>query len=124
MAVTERPKSRGSARKQALRKTGPRTAPKTSCEKKELEGLCMNCANAGTCMFAAKAECPVIECEEFHCEGDCSQEKKTLRAPSAAEASSSGAPKEVEGLCANCDNHGTCTYAKPPGGVWHCQEYR
>jgi hypothetical protein len=27
------------------------------------------------------------------------------------------------GLCSNCDNRETCTYPKPEGGVWRCEEY-
>ncbi|MEI9476493.1 MAG: hypothetical protein WCO26_07950 [Deltaproteobacteria bacterium] len=28
------------------------------------------------------------------------------------------------GLCTICEDHGVCTYPKPEGGVWHCEEYR
>ena len=28
------------------------------------------------------------------------------------------------GLCSLCENRTTCTYPKPEGGVWHCEEYR
>lgn len=31
---------------------------------------------------------------------------------------------EYKGLCENCENRDECTYPKPEGGVWHCEEYR
>jgi len=27
------------------------------------------------------------------------------------------------GLCVNCKHEATCTFARPEGGVWHCEEY-
>ena len=32
-------------------------------------------------------------------------------------------PPQEAGLCATCDNRNTCTFPKPPGGVWHCEEF-
>ena len=29
----------------------------------------------------------------------------------------------LRGLCVNCDLRRDCTYPKPPGGVWNCDEY-
>jgi len=31
---------------------------------------------------------------------------------------------DFAGLCIDCENRGTCIYAKVSGGVWHCEEYR
>ncbi|MHC4505741.1 MAG: hypothetical protein ACYTFI_20745, partial [Planctomycetota bacterium] len=28
------------------------------------------------------------------------------------------------GLCGNCEERRSCTFPKPEGGVWHCEEYR
>jgi hypothetical protein len=28
------------------------------------------------------------------------------------------------GLCINCDVRNTCTFPKPEGGVWFCEEYQ
>jgi hypothetical protein len=30
---------------------------------------------------------------------------------------------ELPGLCRNCARLDDCTYPKPEGGVWHCNEY-
>jgi hypothetical protein len=27
------------------------------------------------------------------------------------------------GLCSNCEKREACTYVKPEGGVWRCDEY-
>lgn len=29
----------------------------------------------------------------------------------------------LRGLCFNCDHRDYCTYPKPVGGVWSCDEY-
>jgi hypothetical protein len=29
----------------------------------------------------------------------------------------------VRGLCVNCDKLHSCTYTKPEGGVWFCEEH-
>ncbi len=31
---------------------------------------------------------------------------------------------EYRGLCRNCDKRDECSYTKPEGGVWHCEEYQ
>lgn len=33
------------------------------------------------------------------------------------------APADFPGLCRNCARLTDCTYPKPEGGVWHCDEY-
>ena len=30
---------------------------------------------------------------------------------------------EYRGLCKNCEKRGECTFPRPAGGVWHCEEY-
>lgn len=33
-------------------------------------------------------------------------------------------PSIHRGLCINCDVRDTCTFPKPEGGVWFCEEYQ
>jgi hypothetical protein len=33
-------------------------------------------------------------------------------------------PSIHRGLCINCDVRETCTFPKPEGGVWFCEEYQ
>jgi hypothetical protein len=30
---------------------------------------------------------------------------------------------KLKGLCMNCEHRLTCTYERPPEGVWQCEEY-
>ncbi len=30
----------------------------------------------------------------------------------------------IRGLCSICEGREACTFVKPEGGVWHCEEYR
>jgi hypothetical protein len=29
----------------------------------------------------------------------------------------------LAGLCVNCSQRFSCTYERPEGGVWHCEDY-
>jgi hypothetical protein len=40
----------------------------------------------------------------------------------SASAANPGREK-VLGLCADCAARETCTFPRPEGGVWHCEEY-
>jgi hypothetical protein len=33
-------------------------------------------------------------------------------------------PGKSRGLCSICEDREVCTFLKPEGGVWHCEEYR
>lgn len=39
-------------------------------------------------------------------------------------AAKPGSSSKVGGLCVNCSERATCSYPKPPGGVWRCEDYR
>lgn len=43
----------------------------------------------------------------------------------ADESFGGGAPSQsvLRGLCVNCNHRRYCTYPRPPGGVWSCDEY-
>ena len=44
-------------------------------------------------------------------------------APAAETAEPAEQPDQLKGLCVNCEHRLTCTYRRPIGGVWHCEEY-
>lgn len=90
---------------------------------KAVSGLCVNCALRDTCTFPGRASGPVFHCEEYRCEGAGCAEPSPAR-PSSAEAGQPCEATDFKGLCVNCENRFDCTFPKPPGGVWHCQEYR
>ena len=88
--------------------------------------LCSNCKNDPDCTFKKNRQKPSFYCEEFEVTA-CPPVKTTKKEKSAASK-----PIDVEdedsdkfvGLCSNCDNRKTCTFPKPEGGIWHCEEYQ
>lgn len=94
-------------------------------KKVKRKGICSTCNNDSHCAFPRSSESGVVECDEFTSEYGISR----LSAPEI-QTSLSSRPHAMEdvpaakGLCVNCDNLKTCTYPKPEGGVWHCEEYQ
>ena len=90
-------------------------------------GLCSSCVHTPYCTFRRFADQAVIHCEGWS--GD-SAPRETLETPGvdtpppwrgAPLPSRQALPK---GLCATCEEYPACAFAKPEGGVWHCEEYR
>lgn len=95
---------------------------------KQYRGLCSTCKNAEACSFPRDPNRPVLECDEFDGYEVPQQEASIeLAAPGTDVRSEEVAEKAesntVRGLCRNCGRFETCTYPKPEGGVWHCDEY-
>jgi hypothetical protein len=95
---------------------------------RKYRGLCSMCGKAATCTFPRDPERPVMECDEF--DGTeklemliASQRSLAASIPSAAVFTEERNPGTPRGLCRNCKNLSKCTYPKPEGGVWHCDEY-
>jgi hypothetical protein len=97
--------------------------------KKEYFGLCSLCKAASACTYTKDLRRPVLQCEEF--EG---YEPRPVR-PIVKNILLTGNPKlrsdveekdlgKYKGLCSICEDRKTCTFIKPEGGVWHCEEYR
>jgi hypothetical protein len=87
-------------------------------------GLCSCCSSALACTFSKKPGRPVLQCEEF--DGISVSQVKIESA--SVKRGSRLAPHTQHlgnsmGLCASCENLNACTYPKPEGGVWHCEEY-
>jgi hypothetical protein len=82
-------------------------------------GLCTECLHAPECTFPRDPSRPIRFCDEF-------EERPSARAQQAARvvtsrASSDDEP-ELKGLCRHCAIRITCTFPKPEGGIWHCDE--
>ncbi|HSB04982.1 MAG TPA: hypothetical protein VLK23_07265 [Thermodesulfobacteriota bacterium] len=91
--------------------------------KQEPMGLCSCCKSFQTCTFPRDSGRPILQCEEF--DGIVPPHLKMVLPQKTVDAFS--ARNEIDpcrGLCGLCENHGTCTYPKPEGGVWHCEEYQ
>ena len=85
---------------------------------KESQGLCSTCNKNNACSHAKDTEQPVLQCEEF--DGYAADPARAKGKTTIGEKDSG----KYKGLCANCGIRETCTYPKPEGGVWHCEEYR
>ncbi len=88
-------------------------------------GLCRDCMQAAECTFPRDPAQPVRECEEFAPAPSVVRRGAPLvtveRIFSATQEPGDGTG-EPRGLCLQCRNRMTCTFPKPPGGVWQCDE--
>ena len=96
--------------------------------RKKHKGLCETCVHAAECTFPRNPDRPVMCCDEFEGELKSAQEENSAqessdRAHAAASDSDPNGSIAVKGLCRTCSKRDTCTYPKPEGGVWHCDEY-
>lgn len=85
-------------------------------------GLCVNCIKLNECSYYRRNSKPVIFCEEY----ECAQEafNQAIASPqNDSEVEESMIAGRVKGLCINCERRDTCSFPKPEGGVWHCEEY-
>ena len=93
-------------------------------KKLEYEGICATCKSAPVCIFRKDASGPIMQCAEF--EGLPSTRMlvgaiETTRPGKSASAETTSSSHM--GLCMNCKNLEHCTFPKPDGGVWRCDEY-
>lgn len=96
---------------------------------KKYNGLCSSCQSSLTCTFIRDQRNPILHCEEF--EGfephyQKNPDKKILFAPSSKVHSNPEIDdlEEYKGLCRICENRKGCTFIRPEGGVWSCEEYQ
>lgn len=90
--------------------------------------LCNSCIHEASCTYAQDPERQVMFCDEFEGEtlpsiisvvrSDKSRTANMLEASGNAEGET-----ELMGLCRTCERRKTCTYRKPEGGVWLCEEF-
>ena len=93
----------------------------------KFRGLCSTCMDCETCMFLRSADKPVLQCEEFKPfkSAPCRAVPKRKNLPDREQAlAMMSEPSDLKGLCKNCDIRFECKFPKPPGGVWHCEEYQ
>ncbi len=91
-----------------------------------ITGRCGDCVKSETCTFPRDPAHPVRACEEF--EG--AELSAGARQPLVAVARvfpedpdpTQAAAGDAKGLCRQCARRQTCSYPKPPGGVWQCDE--
>jgi len=91
-------------------------------EQPEYRGLCATCKHTSTCTFPRSKDRPVHFCEEF----DGEEDKPALTVVHHEEVLDQEALADREkypGICSTCEKRDTCTFPKPEGGVWHCEEF-
>ena len=64
---------------------------------------------------------PIFFCEEFNVFVSVPASDLARAAP--MKPTNRQRTNEHTGLCMDCANAETCTWPKPEGGVWHCEEY-
>jgi hypothetical protein len=115
--------------KEITQLTKRRKKIRIALREKEYAGLCSSCKSASTCTYTKDFRRPVLQCEEFD-----GYEPRPVR-PIAKNILLTTAPElrsnveekdsgKYKGLCSICEDRKTCTFIKPEGGVWHCEEYR
>ena len=88
--------------------------------------LCSNCKNDSDCTFKKNRRKPSFYCEEFEVDMGFStkiagkEKPLSITSVDAEDVDS----KNFTGLCSNCDNRKNCSFPKPEGGIWHCEEYK
>ena len=91
------------------------------------DGLCSNCIHAPGCTYPRDTGQPILQCEEYDCApapvAGANRVGKPFKARSQRRATSQSGD-QVPGLCSNCENRHACTFPKPEGGVWRCEEYQ
>ncbi|MFH1023828.1 MAG: hypothetical protein V1809_10640 [Planctomycetota bacterium] len=78
------------------------------------DSLCLHCLRSGSCSLAAVGARPVSSCEEFESGG---------RGRAAEGAGTGEAGTRPLGLCATCLRRTTCTFPRPEGGIWRCEDF-
>ena len=91
--------------------------------KPEPIGLCSCCKSLQTCTFPRDTGRPTLQCEEF--DGIIPSHLKMVpRRKTTDTLSGKNNFHSPRGLCGLCEIRQACTYPKPEGGVWHCEEYQ
>jgi hypothetical protein len=112
----------------AFRVVEKKGARSTAIAGSEVQGLCMTCNLASTCIYRNDSRLPVVFCEEFDCEemSPTGAEHAEVMATGPEPACANGthpARSEYKGLCVTCAHRDTCTFAMRDVGVWHCEEF-
>lgn len=97
--------------------------------KGKYRGICLICKNANTCVFPRDPNRPLLYCDELELDDPLPKGTREAMVSSYADMleqtcrRSKGSEAPL-GLCKLCENREECTFPKPEGGVWHCEEYK
>lgn len=85
-------------------------------------GVCSACIHGGECTMETGAGRAILQCEQFEMAFPAEDipyartQSRTLRRIGTDSS-------KYAGICSNCGNAETCSYPKPEGGVWRCEDY-
>jgi hypothetical protein len=92
--------------------------------KSPVAGICPTCLHSGRCHLSSRGgDGPTHSCEEFEPGSASGAPSAALAAARSGEPAAEAAPEGPLGLCAGCSRQETCSYTRPEGGVWHCEDY-
>ena len=95
--------------------------------RKKGRGICSSCMRADACQYTNSARQVTLNCDEY-----AGRVEHAPNNPGSVSMNSSQRLVREEqnrahkalGLCRSCEGARSCTFPKPEGGVWHCEEYR
>ena len=80
-------------------------------------GLCTSCERQPTCTYAQDGAHRVLQCDEY------AATARVRRRLSERTSRGEDSSEKPLGLCSSCAGRATCTFPRPEGGVWRCEEY-
>jgi hypothetical protein len=95
--------------------------------RKDIHGICTACKTGMHCEAALLHT--IWECEQFEPYQNLMVKKFAKDVAKLAGKKGNAVVKEIEsgkykGQCYYCEVRETCTYPKPKGGAWECEDYR
>lgn len=86
-------------------------------------GVCSACIYGDDCTFEAESGGVILQCEQFELAFP-AEEVRQNRTQSRTFTRNGRDSSQYAGICSNCENRETCSYPKPEGGVWRCEDYQ
>lgn len=106
----------------ASQPTKPMSERSRAANREWYPGLCTTCVNESVCTFTRSADRPVLTCDEF--EGVVEAKLPfAVEHPRFDERFAVANREWFPGLCMTCEKRETCTFPKPEGGVFNCDEF-
>ena len=85
-------------------------------------GLCTTCIHDEACTFPRSLDRPVVSCDEFV--GVSGPERRpSVKAGPPGKRFVAANREWFPGLCSTCVKRESCTFPKPEGGVFNCEEF-
>lgn len=89
-------------------------------------GICTTCNSLGSCSLRSNRRQKIVHCEEFDDRNESNEPPQSPvegSEPEEDQLEQEPVNSRLRGLCVNCARASECTFPRPEGGVWHCEEY-